>query len=185
MNTGEKIKKIRTMRHWSQKELAEVASVSEISIRKYESGERTPKKQQLLMISEALDVPVKVLLDDEFLVSGKLSIRDALAELIAIDKSFGITVHSSSTEGEESDEEKPILIEIKNKELSECLRDWAKKRDDYLESLFAFNKNSSSDELFELDFKRELLEDYEFNMLSWRPYSLTEDGIEFPSDDAV
>lgn len=58
MNIGEAIKYWRTKRGLTQKELAEASKVSEISIRKYESNDRTPKIGTLNQISRALSVTV-------------------------------------------------------------------------------------------------------------------------------
>lgn len=58
MNIGEAIKYWRTKKGLTQKELAEASKVSEISIRKYESNDRTPKIGTLNQIARALSVTV-------------------------------------------------------------------------------------------------------------------------------
>ena len=57
------IQKIRKARKLTQKELAEKSGLSLMSIRRYESGERQPKYDQLKEIASALDVPVFDLLE--------------------------------------------------------------------------------------------------------------------------
>lgn len=59
-----KIKEQRLKKKISQAELAKKAGVSEISIRKYESGERSPKLDKLLRIATALDISVRDLLEE-------------------------------------------------------------------------------------------------------------------------
>ena len=59
-----KIQILRKKNGLSQAELARRAGISEISIRKYESGDRTPKIQTLSKIAEALHVPLYELYDD-------------------------------------------------------------------------------------------------------------------------
>lgn len=56
MNTGEAIKYYRTKSGMTQKRLAEISGVSEISIRKYESNDRTPKIKTIFSIAGALKV---------------------------------------------------------------------------------------------------------------------------------
>lgn len=85
MNTTSKaIKYWRTRRGLTQKELAEAAKVSEISIRKYESGERSPKIEAIKRIAEALGVPGSYLSDifilEAFEENSHLSYSDMLKE---------------------------------------------------------------------------------------------------------
>ena len=56
MNTGKKIKLIRTFRGLTQKELGEACGIHEVAIRKYELGKNIPKPEQLRKIAEALNV---------------------------------------------------------------------------------------------------------------------------------
>ena len=55
MNTGKKIKLIRTFRGLTQKELGEACGIHEVAIRKYELGKNLPKPEQLRKIADALD----------------------------------------------------------------------------------------------------------------------------------
>ena len=61
MNTGKKIKLIRTFRGLTQKELGEACGIHEVAIRKYELGKNIPKLEQLRKIAEALNVNVNSL----------------------------------------------------------------------------------------------------------------------------
>lgn len=61
MTTGEKIKFFRKEKGLSQKELAELSGVSEISIRKYEADSRKPKIETLLKIADVLCAPLETL----------------------------------------------------------------------------------------------------------------------------
>ena len=56
MNTGKKIKLIRTFRGLTQKELGDLAGIHEVAIRKYELGKNLPKPEQLRKIADALNV---------------------------------------------------------------------------------------------------------------------------------
>ncbi|MDD6808371.1 MAG: helix-turn-helix transcriptional regulator [Oscillospiraceae bacterium] len=56
MKVGEKIRKFRTEKGLSQKELAKMAGLSEPAIRNYELGNRTPSDKQIDAIAGALDI---------------------------------------------------------------------------------------------------------------------------------
>ena len=55
MNTGKKIKLIRTFRRLTQKELGDLAGIHEVAIRKYELGKNLPKPEQLRKIADAFE----------------------------------------------------------------------------------------------------------------------------------
>ena len=59
------IQKIRKERGFTQAELAKKAGISEISVRKYESGERRPKIETLSKIAIALNIPVADLFEGD------------------------------------------------------------------------------------------------------------------------
>lgn len=73
------IQKIRKEKGLSQAELAKLAGISEISIRKYENGQRRPKIQTLEKIARALDVPLANLTDD-ILINSVTQIMDTVTE---------------------------------------------------------------------------------------------------------
>ncbi len=110
MNTGKKIKLIRTFRGLTQKELGNKANIHEVAIRKYELGKNIPKHEQLLKISEALNVNINTLADFDIEVDG-----DILPLLFAIDEVFPITI-------KEVDGTPGIFFE--NKNLVQFLKDW-------------------------------------------------------------
>ena len=56
MSVGDNIQKLRKERKLTQADLAKKANLSEISIRKYESGDRYPKLETLRNIATALNV---------------------------------------------------------------------------------------------------------------------------------
>ena len=66
MTVGEKIKTYRKMRGISQKTLGELAGgINEVTIRKYEAGDRNPKPEQLLKIANALGISINLFMDFE------------------------------------------------------------------------------------------------------------------------
>jgi len=64
-HVGMKIEYYRKEKNISRAALSEKSGISEISIRKYESGERNPKIETLNKIAIALGVPLSDLLGDE------------------------------------------------------------------------------------------------------------------------
>ena len=56
MKIGEKIRKFRTEKGLSQKELAKMTGLSEPAIRNYELGNRTPSDKQIDAIAGALGI---------------------------------------------------------------------------------------------------------------------------------
>jgi len=83
MNVGEKIKNIRVAHKMTQEQLSEASGISLTSLRKYETGERNPKPDQLLKLSEALGISINVFLDfDIRTVSDLLSLIFRMNEQI-------------------------------------------------------------------------------------------------------
>lgn len=60
---GEKIRFYRKKKSLSQKKLGELARISETSIKKYESGDRNPKLEQIYKLATVLGVKVEDLVD--------------------------------------------------------------------------------------------------------------------------
>lgn len=87
MDTGKKIKLIRSFRGLTQKELGDLAGIHEVAIRKYELGKNTPKPEQLRKIAAALNVNVNSLVKFDIEADG-----DILPLLFAIDEVFNITI---------------------------------------------------------------------------------------------
>lgn len=110
MNTGKKIKLIRTFRGLTQKELGEACGIHEVAIRKYELGKNLPKTEQLRKIAEALNVNVNSLVEFDIKADG-----DVLPLLFAIDEVFEISLKDADGE--------PVMS-FDNKSLIQFLKDW-------------------------------------------------------------
>lgn len=63
MIAEEKLKKLILMRYLTQKELAIKSGLTDAAIRNYELGNRSPSKEQLQKISEALNCDISALID--------------------------------------------------------------------------------------------------------------------------
>ena len=62
---GNKIKYFRMLKKLTQKELGKITRIGEATIRKYELGIRNPKIDKLILLSNALDIPINTLLELE------------------------------------------------------------------------------------------------------------------------
>lgn len=62
MTIGERIKKIRKEKGFTQKSLGQKCGINEVQIRHYEIGKSTPKISTVGKIASALEVPIQVLL---------------------------------------------------------------------------------------------------------------------------
>ncbi len=71
---------------YTQKQLADKAGVAEITIRKYESGERYPKNEQLKKIADALHTSTKDLHELEFCLDNNMPLEHLKQRDIEIKK---------------------------------------------------------------------------------------------------
>ena len=84
MADGSRIRELRTRHGLLQRELAEMAGVTESAVRNYELGLRTPRPQQLEALARALGVDPAALTD-----YGLETSRDALEVLFRLEEGFG------------------------------------------------------------------------------------------------
>ena len=84
MADGSRIRELRTRRGLLQRELAEMAGVTESAVRNYELGLRTPRPQHLEALAKALEVDPAALAD-----YGLETSRDALEVLFRLEEGFG------------------------------------------------------------------------------------------------
>ena len=73
---GKRIKRIRKIRGWTQKELAERAGINLFSLKSHELNNKMPKYEQLLKLADALEIDVA------FLQPKKLDTPNAILSLI-------------------------------------------------------------------------------------------------------
>lgn len=91
LKLNERIKLLRKERNLTQKELAKLAGLSEITIRKYERAERNPKLEQIEKIAKALGVTNTNLMGDREVASGDMlnTLKSFDIEKITKKYSFG------------------------------------------------------------------------------------------------
>ena len=123
MGFAQNLKRMRAAKGLSQAELADAIGVSEITLRKYEAGERYPKDPTVDVLAAELGVSREALVSD-----CASTVDEAMQALFDIEEKFGI---------------KPIKIDGMvviampecvstpgQKSLSEALRTWHRSRRD-------------------------------------------------------
>lgn len=124
MTVGEKIRTYRTMRGISQKMLGELAGgINEVTIRKYEAGDRNPKPDQLLKIANALGISINIFMDFDI-----ETVSDVLSLVFKMDESVDLEFIGDQNENGEYDP-KTISIRFNNYTISKKLATWAKTKD--------------------------------------------------------
>ena len=124
MTVGEKIRTYRTTRGISQKMLGELAGgINEVTIRKYEAGDRNPKPDQLLKIANALGISINIFMDFDI-----ETVSDVLSLVFKMDEQVDLTVTGNKNESGEYDPE-TISFKFDHLAINRKLATWAKTRD--------------------------------------------------------
>ena len=120
MNTGEKIQFYRKANKLTQKQLSELSGVSEISIRKYEAGDRFPKPEQLKKIASVLEIGGNELLEVELDAVNVETVGDAMTLFYLLKEKLG--VNFSYTEAPQGGIDlDSIQVHFKNNKINNCL----------------------------------------------------------------
>lgn len=81
LSIGERIRRIRILKGFTQKSLSEKASISERLLRNFEAGTRNPKDDNLQKIADALDVNIWALKDVELDTHDTESVRQFFLQM--------------------------------------------------------------------------------------------------------
>lgn len=131
MTIGEKIKKVRSLRGLTQKELGLLIGLSNIRVQQYESGYRIPQGKIMKDICDALEV------SECFFVNHHMETEEDIIQLL-----FDLG-RSCSIEVIQIDRKNAIYgISFKDDIINEALKEWYEKQE-----------LMKSGELSELDFK--------------------------------
>ena len=115
---GEKIKKYRKEIGYTQKQLAEKCGLSEISIKKYETGNVTPSYESLNKVCSILNVELKDILSSEMYkasigTNGEITFIDITPKAITNSIHFYVdSVRKESIEGGLLNHEKEIIFNM-------------------------------------------------------------------------
>ncbi len=134
MTVGEKIKTFRNIRGFSQKTLGELSGMNEVTIRKYEAGDRNPKPEQLLKIANALGISINIFMD--FDVN---TVSDVLSLIFKMDEDIDISFEGTKDENGKIDPQ-TLSMHLSNNVVNESLSIWA-----YAKALLEKTKNAESE----------------------------------------
>lgn len=170
MNVGEKIKLFRGLKKLSQKSLSELSGVSEIAIRKYEAGDRSPKPEQLKRIAQALEIGENILFDIPLSTLSVDTVGDVMALLLLLESKIGATYVAPTTNNKGDIDISKLSIHFENDKVNELLARWiseckiAENGKDFMER----NKSTMSDEEREraTDLSKAILEETKQALLS-------------------
>lgn len=124
MTVGEKIRTYRTMRGISQKTLGDLAGgINEVTIRKYEAGDRNPKPDQLLKIANALGLSINLFMNFDI-----ETVSDVLSLIFKMDEQVDIEFQGKKNkEGIYNPDS--ITIKFNNPAINRKLATWARTKD--------------------------------------------------------
>lgn len=124
MTVGEKIRTYRTIRGISQKMLGELAGgINEVTIRKYEAGDRNPKPDQLLKIANALGISINLFMDFDI-----ETVSDVLSLIFKMDEQVDLEFQGKKNSKGEYDP-KTLSIRFNNPAINRKLATWARTKD--------------------------------------------------------
>ena len=130
---GNKIKKIRKFRGYTQRELGLLCGYSknssDVMIAKYETGDRTPSKKAIEKIALALNVPAALL---ECNIKEYISIKELGDLLLWLDE-MGTNIDFSNNNNQ-------ISVIISNLEFNEYLHMWQEKNKEYKDGKISLYK---------------------------------------------
>lgn len=121
MAIGERIKRIRNFRKLTQGELGAAVDLSDVRIRQYELGNRTPKEDTVMKLANALNCNYKNLTE-----SNLYAAEDVMYTLFELDEHYDLSLHSVK----DSDNETHTAISFNYSLLDDFLNSWRKKKEE-------------------------------------------------------
>jgi len=118
MAVGDRIKRVRTLRNLTQKELGCAVGFQEntadVRIAQYETGTRTPKEDMLRKIAAVLDVNFRSLYDPSLYAA-----EDLMYTLFELDEHYNLSIH---------DFDGKKCIAFNRKLLDEFISEWQERK---------------------------------------------------------
>lgn len=141
MTVGEKIRTYRKMRGISQKMLGQLAGgINEVTIRKYEAGDRNPKPDQLLKIADALGISINIFMDFDI-----ETVSDVLSLIFKMDEQLDVEfTGKKNKKGEYAPDS--IALKFNNSLINEKLAKWARTKDLVQQTVDARDKFDTEEE---------------------------------------
>ena len=123
MAIGERIKRIRNFRKMTQSQLGEAVGLSDVRIRQYEIGNRTPKDDMIQELAKALDCNYRSISEPSLYAA-----EDVMYALFELDEHYNMAFYEV-TDSEDS-AEKHIAVGFDYSLLDDFLNTWKKKKED-------------------------------------------------------
>lgn len=120
MNINEKIQFYRKANKLTQKQLSELTGISEISIRKYEAGDRFPKTEQLKKIASAFEIGGNELLNINLENVKVDTVGDVMTLFYLLKEKLGMTYAVEQLPNGAIDPNS-ICIHFNNDKINSCL----------------------------------------------------------------
>lgn len=121
MAIGERIKRIRNFRGMTQSQLGEAVGLSDVRIRQYEIGNRTPKEDMLQEIVKALNVNYRSLYEPTLYAA-----EDVMYTLFELDEHYNMPLYEVTDKDDGS--VKHVYVGFDYSLLDELLLDWKEKK---------------------------------------------------------
>ena len=123
MAIGERIKRIRNFRKMTQTQLGEAVGLSDVRIRQYEIGNRTPKEDMIQELAKALSCNYRSIYE-----SSLYAAEDVMYTLFELDEHYDISLYEVSNPNEPLDNH--IAIAFDYALLDDLLNTWKKKKEE-------------------------------------------------------
>lgn len=124
---GDRIRRLRNLRGMTQKELGLAVGFSEatadVRVAQYESGTRTPKKDMINRLSEALDVSYRAIYE-----STMYEAEDLMYTLFELDEHYPIRLYESIDISNPYSPERHVGINFRSAALNEYIKEWQQRK---------------------------------------------------------
>lgn len=123
MAIGERIKRIRTFRKMTQSQLGQAVGLSDVRIRQYEIGNRTPKEDMIQDIAKAMDCNYRSIYEPTLYAA-----EDVMYTLFELDEHYEMPLYEVTDKEDSS--EKHICVGFNYSLMDDLLSEWMKKKEE-------------------------------------------------------
>lgn len=123
MAIGERIKRIRNFRKMTQTQLGDAVGLSDVRIRQYEIGNRTPKDDMLQAMSKVLGCNYRSIYEPTLYAA-----EDVMYTLFELDEHYNLLLQEVNDK--ENKGEKHIAVSFNYLLLDDFLSEWMKKKEE-------------------------------------------------------
>ena len=123
MAIGERIKRIRNFRKWTQAQLGKAVGLSDVRIRQYEIGNRIPKENMIQELAKALDCNYRSIYEPSLYAA-----EDVMYTLFELDEHYDMNLYEVANPDDPT--EKHIAVGFDYSLLDDFLSNWKKKKED-------------------------------------------------------